>query len=434
MASKALLFIGVALAFCAACTEPSKGAPSSDDAGPPDADAASMSDDAGDDRSGDAGLPPDDGPWPAPHYPMPQFQNLGGGVLASPKIVTVTFAGAGDRDALRTFDDALGTSAWWSTALAGYGVGPGSGGLYAEMPDTVSGRTLDSATDVAPMVASWFSSGALPTPDANTVYVVYFPVSTTILQGPLRSCVDYHGYHASTPVTLDAGSLVVPFAIVPDCNAGLGDVTFVSSHEVAEMATDPYVGVRLSWYGIDDAWWGAGTATASPGGELADVCEFAGPFLDVNGNSFARIWNNRAAAASHDPCQPEPPSEIFYSVAVPTQTVESMAQGMSYPSDGYVVMKAGTTKTLDAVVFSEAMLPSDVTVLVGAASPGTSALASVPAGITATLSRANGHNGVHVKLALNVESTTAPGDYSFVVRAFLSLTDRHDWPVMVKVK
>ncbi|HEY8040568.1 MAG TPA: hypothetical protein VIF15_12270, partial [Polyangiaceae bacterium] len=198
--------MAVALVIAAGCggSKASGGdgvQPPSDDAGD---DAVAASDDGGAEA---APQPPDDGPWPAPHYPMPQFSNLGGQVLASPKVVTVTFVGNANRDALRAFDDQLvQSSPWFGAVTAGYGIAAqGQGGAYVELPDTVSNKTLDDGIDIQPMLTQLVTSGALPAPDANTLWVIFFPSSTTITLQGTQSCSAFGAYHNSTLVTLEGG-------------------------------------------------------------------------------------------------------------------------------------------------------------------------------------------------------------------------------------
>ena len=37
----------------------------------------------------------------------------------------------------------------------------------------------------------------LPAPTANSVYMVYFPASTTVTTGTWSSCVQFGGYHSA---------------------------------------------------------------------------------------------------------------------------------------------------------------------------------------------------------------------------------------------
>jgi len=433
------LLMGAAMAIAAACGSSSNGnnaQPASDDAGAPGDDAMVAAPDGDDGAQG--AEPPDDGPWPADHYPMPQFMNLGGKVLASPKIITVTFVGNASRDALRAFDDQLVQgSDWWKAVTQGYGVGAGTGGVYAELPDTVSSMTLDDTTQLQPMIQGWVASGALPAPDANTLYVIFFPASTNItLQGQM-SCSAFGAYHNSTSITLEGGVWDAAYAIIPDCGGGMAETTVDASHEVVEAITDPHPETNPAWYGYDDPWFRMGGTTLGQG-EVADVCQRAHTISDAMGNVLSKSWVNAAAAASHDPCQPGPAGEIYYNTAVPTVTVDSGSVADYYKSDGYVIVKRGTTATLDAVIFSDAKLPNDLTLTAGTRSRG--ALGPIGTGINVTLSPKSGHNGTHVTVTIAVDASATAKDYAAAVRSTLTAGadggagTYNDWPIILRVQ
>jgi hypothetical protein len=437
---RATIALGLLLAAyaCGGQTIGNTNPPNTDDGGvsknpPPDLDSSIMP------KPFDAGATPDtsqdDGPYPAAHYPLPMMKNLGGSVLSAPEIVTVTFKGNANRDTERAFDDSIVTTSWWTTVTDGWNIGPGKGGVYAELDDTVSGKTLDDQNDLQPMIASWIASGALPPPTANTVYAIYFPASTTITLQGTPSCQGFGGYHNAVAYLAgdagpDAGGPKVAYAVLPDCGGGL---TVTTSHEFIEAATDPDPLGNTAWYGYDDAWWGPG------GGEAADLCQGRGTVL-VGNDDIAKSWVNKAAAASHDPCQPEDPGEIFFSAAVPTQVVSGLHDptgGPDYSADGFILVNPGDNKTIDVVVFSEAKLPSELQLVVGARPRGATSPSQVDPiapGVTASLSPTTGHNGTHVAFNLQIATNTAPGDYVFVVRAILNDNDYHSWPVILRVQ
>jgi hypothetical protein len=445
--------IVAAVALAAACgSSGSNGGSPSPDAGGAGDDVAS---EAGPEAAtGDAGKeaapePPDDGPWPAAHYPLPLMVNEGGSVMAAPKIVTVTFAGNPDVTALQTFDDtfAEGTP-WWKAVTAGYNIGPATAGGHYVLPDTVSNTSLDDDQgQVGLLVTTAIGSGALPQPDANTVFVLFFPSTTTLTVQGGQGCSSFGAYHNTVDLPTEAGMLQLVYAVIANCPAqGSTDQSMASttddvSHELIEAATDPGVGVgNITWYGYNNAWFRLPTAPGSapmPGqGEVADVCQSSRSITDAMGNVLARSWVNAAAVASSDPCQPELAGEIFYSVAVPT-TTEKQAP---YPdSDGYIVVPRGTTATVDSVIFSEAKLPNDVQVSVGIRAQGSQTLnPAIATGITTSVTPTSGHNGVHVTLTIQVASNATAGDYGsttkVAVRAALSSTDHHDWPFIIRVK
>jgi hypothetical protein len=450
-----LVSLGAVLAIAAAC---GSGTSSSNGSQTAEAGAGSSgsssggsssggSHDAGNDHTSPADAAPeagDYGPYPAAHYPMPQFKNFGGPVLSAPRIVTVTFVGDANRDTERTFDDAIVQSDWWTAVTDGWNIAKGTGGVYAELPDTVSGKTLDDTNDLQPMIAQWIASGALPPSDANTVYVIFFPSSTSITLQGSASCNAFGGYHndaslllADGGVTLlpDGGGTDVAYAVIPKCGSGgaNGFSTVTVSHELIEAATDPHPSDVLTWYGYQDAWWSAG------GGEVGDVCEGRG---SVTSGTYkvARAWVNKAAAESHDGCQPEAPGEVYFATAVPTEVVTGIKDptgGPDYDSDGYMLVTRGQTKTVDAVVFSEGPLPNDVSLIVGSEPQGATdptQLGPIATGVTASLSPTTGHNGTHVTLTIQVASTATPGDYPYLVRSILSANDYHSWWVVLRVQ
>jgi hypothetical protein len=446
--------IAAAFALAAACGSSkasNSGTPPLPDAGSggDDTDAAVEAAATGDAGNEAAPEGPDNGPWPATHYPMPLMLNEGGSVIAAPKIVTVTFTGNPDITALQTFDDtfAEGTP-WWTAVTAGYSIGAATAGGHYALPDTVSNTSLDDDQgQVGQLVTQAVTSGALPMPDANTVFVLFFPSTTTLTVEGGQNCTSFGAYHNTVELTTDGGMTQVVYAVIANCpqapatDQTMAETTDDVSHELIEAATDPGVGLgELTWYGYNNAWFrlpaAPGTPTQPGQGEVADVCQSSRTVTDSLGNVLARSWVNAAAMASSDPCQPELPGEIFYSVAVPTKTE---AQPGYPPSDGYIVVKRGTTATVDSVIFSEAKLPNDVEVTVGTRAQGSTTLdPAIATGITTSVTPTSGHNGVHVTLTITVASTATVGDYGnttkVAVRAALSSTDHHDWPFIIRVQ
>lgn len=180
-------------------------------------------------------------------------------------------------------------------------------------PAAGSGDLLDS--DVRTELASDIGSGLLPAPrvDAeggvDTLYVVYLPPGASIV-GPGASgisCAQFCAYHDA----LSAGGLSVPYGVVPDmttggcalqCGSGgaLDRVTQTSSHELAEVVTDPEShtasGVArtgpAAWY--DDAH-----------GEIGDICDLPGNAAVVGAYTVQRLWSQRKQACiAEDPDLP----------------------------------------------------------------------------------------------------------------------------------
>ena len=122
------------------------------------------------------------------------------------------------------------------------------------------------------------SNTAFPQPSANTLYFVFLPSGTTVVQGGSSSCRQFCGYH-------DAINSRIYYAVMPfpDCGGCLGGLaqldalTSTSSHELCEAITDPIPG--QGWY--DDT-----------NGEIGDICAWQTKKL---GNYLVQLeWSNRA--------------------------------------------------------------------------------------------------------------------------------------------
>jgi hypothetical protein len=122
------------------------------------------------------------------------------------------------------------------------------------------------------------SNAMFPKPSPNTLYFVFTPPGTTVVQGGSSSCQQFCGYHDA--IGSEIFYAVMPF---PDCAGCLGGVaqldalTSTSSHELCEAITDPIPG--QGWY--DDA-----------NGEIGDICAWKSKKL---GKFVVQLeWSNRA--------------------------------------------------------------------------------------------------------------------------------------------
>ena len=435
LVSLAMLVTG-SFAACGGTTDPGGGAAPAD--GGANANDAGTTPRADAGQSADAAPPPPDGSdvYPADHYPLPTMKNYGGPVMTDMKIITVTFVGDANRDEKRAFDDMILATPWWDSVTRGYGIHRGSGGGYVELPDTVSNQTIDNDTQLIPMLQKLVTDGKLPAPDANTIYAVYFPQSTTIALEGMSSCQGYGAYHDYAHFTVAGKDVMGAFAVLPDCGNGLS--SGATSHELIEAATDPHPFTSLhppdafSFYLYNDAWAPAG------GYEVADMCE--GLKGATEGSyKVARSWVNAAALESKDPCQPSDPSLLYFNASVETEVVTGLHDptgGPDYDGGGFVIVKAGATKTANVVVFSEAKLPHDLSLVVGkpASRSDPTQVSAIATGVDATLSQTTARNGTHLTLTITTDATTQPGDYKFVVRAILEQNDYHSWPVVLRVQ
>jgi hypothetical protein len=427
-----LIVIG-SFAACGGSTASSSGT-TTNDAGVGTTDGGAMQADAGSTSDADvpdaADFPAD--VYPAPHHPLPTLKNLGGSVMANMKIVTVTYVGEAERDALRAFDDSIVSGAWWTAVTEGFGINAGTSGGYVELADDVSGRTLDNDADLAPYLAQLVTDGKLPAPDENTLYAIYFPASTTITLQGQTSCQSFGAYHNSAAFSVNGNAVDTAFAVIPNCGGGRSDS---ASHEFIEAATDPHPETTTAWYANGYAAWFGFTGG---GGEAADLCE-NGPGTLVNGQTVARSWVNAAAIASRNPCVPATAGAIYYNAAIDTKesypVTDPQGSG-THLSEGFISVKRGSSSSVEVVVFSEAALPHDLALVVSKRSRGGSnpmTVTPIAQGVTATLSKTTGHNGTRLTLTISADATTPKGDYKFVVRSVLETTDTQSWPAILRV-
>ena len=103
----------------------------------------------------------------------------------------------------------------------------------------------------------------LPKPDANTLYMTYFPPGYTITLGNAQSCSAFGAYHEGFKNKKFPG---IFYGVMPDCGYSFNDETIVSSHELAEATTDafPTPGSKPNY---PQAW------NTSDGYEIGDLCE-----------------------------------------------------------------------------------------------------------------------------------------------------------------
>src|SRR5262249_45748763 len=147
------------------------------------------------------------------------------------------------------------------------------------------------------------SAGNLPTPDATSVFAVYFPPGITLKQnqGGLTSCVagGFCAYHSLTPEGSVRFSAIADQSPRSRCDVGCGklggfdNLTTVSAHELVEALTDPggalatSLSSPLGWYDF----------AASGKGEIADICQSTtdqGTVTGANGSTATvqKVWSN----------------------------------------------------------------------------------------------------------------------------------------------
>src|SRR5579864_8062993 len=156
----------------------------------------------------------------------------------------------------------------------GHGVRTGSVTLTASAPSaSVTDQVIQQL-----LQREISSNAAFPQPSLNTLYFVFTPPGTAVVQGGSSSCQQFCGYHDA--IGSQIFYAVMPF---PDCQGCLGGIaqldalTSTSSHELCEAITDPIPG--QGWY--DDA-----------NGEIGDICAWKTKKLGQF--SVQLEWSNRA--------------------------------------------------------------------------------------------------------------------------------------------
>ncbi|HEY8089914.1 MAG TPA: hypothetical protein VIF09_18765, partial [Polyangiaceae bacterium] len=301
--------------------------------------------------------------YPAESPPVPMVVTLGGPVLATPKIVPVFFA-SDDGATVASVSDFvrhLGASDYWKAAVAEYGVGAAIAASPVSMPPADDpGASIDDAT-----IQTWLTGKleagdtVFPAPDAQTVYLLFYPAGVTVTNAGAQGCAAFTGYHQETALDAAHGNARVAYAVVPRCGTasgvtGLDALTAVASHELAEAVTDPFPATAPAFLQVDDAhfYW----TEVLGGSEVGDLCahvDGAVVPLDEGPYRVQRVWSNAAARAGQDPCVPAPVGRAYFNAAPALGVVATTVQGRSVQIDG-VRVAVGGSAVISLHLFSDA--------------------------------------------------------------------------------
>jgi hypothetical protein len=374
--------------------------------------------------AGDAGDGGEGGTYAAPHAPLPHVVSAGGPVVASPKLVEITFQGDSLQGQIDTFMQQLGgATAYWQGATAEYGVGP----LVAITGVTLAEAAPTKLTDA--QVQAWLrnhiSAGQVPAADADTIYVIFYPAQSIVTMGDgslcgMSSADDFQGYHDDFALTPNN---FVSYAVVGRCPppiasvAEIDEVTAEASHEIIEAMTDPLPTDNPAYIEVDNdhlAW----QLIAGP--EIADMCA-------ANGNAFftpagvsnlvQRVWSNAAAAASHDPCEPYGSSPYFNAAPVLEDTVQIPNTVFGPLVTKGVTIPVGTSKTIEVDLFSDAPTPGPWTVT--PVDLSSAFFGSAQPALTFKLDKTTGQNGDKLQLTITSVAKGALGAAPFWLQSDL---------------
>jgi hypothetical protein len=174
---------------------------------------------------------------------------------------------------------------------AGYGVGRGTqdGGKISLTNVNKSQYLTDG--QIRSTIQGYINNGVLKSPNANTLYVFYVEDNVAVSAGGQTSQNNFLGYHwafagtdaAGHPADIHYAVITYPGGSVGNASlswtSALGQLTEVTSHELAEAVTDPNDGYKtLGWY--DDS-------KAGGLGETGDIVN--GQTVYLNGYAVQRI-------------------------------------------------------------------------------------------------------------------------------------------------
>jgi len=241
---------------------------------------------------------------PSPYATTAHLTYYGGKVLQNVKIVAV-FWGPNVNTTITGgiggFYSAVTGSAYfdwlteYNTTSPAQAIGHGTYYGAVTITPSITGTSLTDA-QIQTEINNQINSGKLPVPDANTLYMTYFPAGVSITQGGSSSCVSggFCAYHG----TFNGTKGEIYYGVMPDmapgsgCNTGCGsnatwfnNATSVSSHEMIEAVTDAEVGLSTV-VGAPLAWYD------STNGEIGDICNAQQG--SVAGYTVQAEWSNSA--------------------------------------------------------------------------------------------------------------------------------------------
>jgi hypothetical protein len=280
--------------------------------------SSSGGDDAGSTSSSSSGSSSSGGSSTYPAFPpeMPTLVDAKGGKLTSAKIVTVTWSTDPNAATLQDFDDKIGASQYWKTALAEYGIGPATSGASNHVvvttapPNPWDAAAIDAWTQQMAVAAP---GNGWPAPDAQTVYMVFVPPDVAVTDQGADACNVEAGYHVELTAGPNPDGVAYALAL-QHCSSEFGtnvvsDSTETAAHEIAEAATDPYPNNAPAWgtFDADHLSWELWNDYQD---EVADACEYFDEAYYKEGTDLPymvqRLWSNASGKAGHDPCVPAP--------------------------------------------------------------------------------------------------------------------------------
>jgi hypothetical protein len=308
----------------------------------------------------------------------------------------------------------LGASSWWSR-LSEYST-PSTNGtdqtivaptvgpavvLTEAAPATISDSALQTTLN-ANITGSTPAWGA-PQLDAEgydeTIYVLVYPVGTTVTDGSESSAGGFCAYHSSITETIDSKTVSVPYIVLPDagtaeagdCGTGPGTETQVqaldslATDQLADTVTDPDAADR-GWY----------DSTSSL--EVGEACAYVGDTRIVSSWAQQAIWSN-----VDDDCA--------YSVPAPFTELALTPSASSIQAGGSDTFTA-TGADSDGDLFSDETAVTSLAIAPHGAGTGASCTAAACTATEAGIYTVTGTDGSRTGSA---EITVTPGPSTALV-------------------
>ena len=240
---------------------------------------------------------------------------------------------------------------------AGYKVGRGTETAGAIDNVALSKTASVGVTDgqIQGYLQSMITTGQLQAPDANRLYVVYVEPGVVVHDGSDASNTTFLGYHGAFGGKTAGGQAadihyaVIPYPGSPNFSPGsqgfataFDEMTSVSSHEIAEAATDPNVDYKvLGWY--DDQL----------NGEIGDLTDLNSVMSGYVVQDL--VDQNDKVIAPGTTTQPPPPPVVtpptLAAKALSTTTAQLSWNAVSGSPQGYKVYETiGSQTTLVATL------------------------------------------------------------------------------------
>jgi opacity protein-like surface antigen len=175
-------------------------------------------------------------------------------------------------------------------------------GVVTITPSNTSTKLQD--TDIQTEIDAQINAGHLAKPDANTLYMVYFPSGVSITLDGSKSCEAFCAYHMNYQSKTNGQ---VFYGVMPDlggaCSFGCGflssrfnSLTAVSSHELMESISDP-IPTPGSSPAYPQAW------NTTDGQEIGDLCTSTDTTVTAGNTSYKlqQIFDNKIQGCAPGP-------------------------------------------------------------------------------------------------------------------------------------